>query len=263
MGGTGIRTGLLGTAATLILATGAPDLHGQWRDDGFREGRDIPSAGWFSVSFITADPLGEFGELVDVGLGAELEGNLALTRDGAVSLRGDVGFIVYGHERSSVCLAPPVGCRINVDLTTSNSIFFAGIGPEFVAPTGALRPYVNASAGFSYFVTHSSLDDDDWDGDDDFGTTRNFDDFVGAFRVGGGLRARLRGGANPILLDLGVQYHRNGTAEYLREGDIVDHPDGSITLFPNRTEADLMVYRIGVTFGFPRGGGDHDRRRRR
>ena len=37
---------------------------------------------------------------------------------------------------------------------------------------------------------------------------------------------------------------------YDAEGDILDHPDGSITLFPNRSEADLMTFRFGVSVGF-------------
>ena len=74
-----------------------------------------------------------------------------------------------------------------------------------------------------------------------------------AARVGGGLRFRL-GGPRSILLDLGAEYHRNGVAEYLREGDIVDNPDGTITILPNRSEANVVTLRIGVSMGFGRGG---------
>jgi hypothetical protein len=62
-----------------------------------------------------------------------------------------------------------------------------------------------------------------------------------------------------VLVDLGATYHRNGVAEYLRKGDIVDHPDGSIELFPNRTEANLVVFRVGVSFGLGGGSGRADR----
>ena len=38
--------------------------------------------------------------------------------------------------------------------------------------------------------------------------------------------------------------------EYLTEGDIVDHADGSITLYPNRSEANFITYHFGVTINF-------------
>ncbi len=67
----------------------------------------------------------------------------------------------------------------------------------------------------------------------------------------------------PIAINLGVEYHRNGVAEYLNEGDILDHPDGSITLFPNRTEANMLVLRLGVSFGLGGRSDDRDDRRSR
>ncbi len=212
--------------------------------------------GWVDLNIIGADPVGEFGELVDGGIGANVGGRLAIDRIGAVSLRLDGGFMVYGHERESLCFPPPIGCRIGADLTTTNHIAYLGVGPEFSLP-GAVSPYVFGTVGFSYFGTSSSLSG--LDDDENLFETRHYSDWVTATRFGGGIRARV-GATNsgPVAIDVGVEYHRNGVAEYLREGDILDHPDGSITLFPNRTEANMMVLRVGVSFGF--GGGNDDRR---
>ena len=41
-------------------------------------------------------------------------------------------------------------------------------------------------------------------------------------------------------------------ARYLTEGDIVDHPDGSISFLENRAEANMVVFRLGVSVGIPR-----------
>ena len=41
-------------------------------------------------------------------------------------------------------------------------------------------------------------------------------------------------------------------AEYLREGDIRDNQDGSITLFPVRSDTDLLTFHIGLTVGLVR-----------
>ena len=111
---------------------------------------------------------------------------------------------------------------------------------------------MNASLGFSAVVTTSSLGGDD--GYDDYASTTNFSDGVFAWRAGGGVRIRVNGGRKPVYLDFGVERHQNGIADYLTKGDILDHPDGSITLFPNRTEANLVTFRMGVSFGIPHRG---------
>jgi hypothetical protein len=54
--------------------------------------------------------------------------------------------------------------------------------------------------------------------------------------------------------DLGVRYHGNGEVEYLKEGDIQDNPDGTITITPTRSEANLLTFQIGVQIGTRAGG---------
>lgn len=116
---------------------------------------------------------------------------------------------------------------------------------------------MNASVGFAWFGTRSSLAGEaDYD---DFASTTNLSDLVAATRLGAGLRIRVKGGRKPIAVDLGVERHQNGVAEFLTEGDIVDHPDGSVTLHANRSEANLMAFRVGISIGVPR---DRDGRRR-
>ncbi len=51
---------------------------------------------------------------------------------------------------------------------------------------------------------------------------------------------RVSTGRTPVWLDFGVERHENGVAEFLTKGDIIDHPDGSITVLPNRSEANLV-----------------------
>jgi hypothetical protein len=55
-----------------------------------------------------------------------------------------------------------------------------------------------------------------------------------------------------VLLDLGVKYHGNGEVEYLKKGDIVDNPDGTITITPTRSQANLLTFQIGVQIGASR-----------
>lgn len=242
-----------GLAAVALLAVTAGGADAQRRD------RD--PAGYAGVSLIGGSPLGAMGDLVDGAIGAEFYGAIPIDPTGHLRLRGDLGFLVYGHERMRLCYAVPVGCRIEMDLNTTNSIFFGGLGPELVLARGDVEPYVNASFGFSYFSTMSSLSGES-DYEDYFNTT-NFSDAVFAWKAGAGVRVRVSGGRSPVSIDLGVERHENGVAEYLTKGDIEDHADGSITLYPNRTEANLMTFRLGVSVAIPRGGDDEGGRRER
>jgi len=215
--------------------------------------RRAESAGQFDLSFIAAAPTGELGYFFDQGFGAQFGASYPIDELGHVRLRADFGFLVYGIERQNYCFALPFGCRLNASLTTSNNIAFGGIGPEIVLMTGPVQPYLHASGGFSTFFTTSSLGDDDEYGDS-FSTT-HLSDVMFAWRAGGGVRVRVANGRKPVSLDFGVERHENGTAEFLRKGDVVDHPDGSITIYPNQSEANLVTFRFGVSIGIPRHGG--------
>lgn len=206
-------------------------------------------AGWVGIDLVVADPLSPLDLYFDNGFGAQIYGALPLEATPYLRLRADLGFVIYGDEHRSVCYGGNVGCRIDLDMNTTNSIVYGGVGPELVLATGSLEPYVYASFGFSYFVTRTSLR-----GSNDiesFASSTNYSDGMLAWRGGGGLRMRLSSGRTPVSLDLGAERHQNGVAEFLTKGDIIDNPDGSITVFPNRSEANLVTFRLGVTIGIP------------
>lgn len=209
--------------------------------------RGEPQGGW-GLSFVAAEPVGELALFFDRGFGAQIDGAWPMSSDGRVRLRGDIGFLIYGHEQMQYCYSVPIGCRIEADLVTTNDIFYAGVGPELAFPAGPLEPYAYATAGLSYFATISSLGDE-W-GYADWAETTNYSDLVIAWKLGGGMRLRVSRGSRPVALDFGVERHRNGIADFLTEGDIVDNPDGSLTLYPNRSEANLTTFRFGVSIGF-------------
>ncbi len=206
------------------------------------QGAGIPVRG--GLVGIYAAPIGEFEDFVDQGWGFGLHGVLPLDRDGIVGLRADGAYLVYGHERKSACLSQTVGCRIVVDVNTTNSIALAGLGPELSLPAGPLRPYVNARAGFAYIATTSSVEGTRTD--EDFASTTNLDDFVFSWGAGGGLAVAF---SRTVGMDIGLTWLDNGRARYLREGDIVDEPDGSIILSPVRSETDLVLFHVGISFG--------------
>jgi hypothetical protein len=198
-----------------------------------------------SGGFVVAQPVGEFSEHVGAGFGASVQALLRLDRAGVLSLRGDAGFVNYGNETRRMCFSATVGCRIQLDLRTSNNIGFVSVGPHLEAPLRAVRPFVHAGVGGTYFATMSSVRGTDRS--DNIARTTNFDDLTFGWLAGGGINVPVRRGVSPIHVQLAARYHGNGRAEYLREGDIEDHPDGSITMRPTRSEANLITYQIGVS----------------
>lgn len=189
-------------------------------------------------------PIGEFRDFVDQGWGVGIHGVLPLDAEGVIGLRADGAYLVYGHERKSACLSATVGCRIVVDVNTTNSIALAGLGPELSLPAGPIRPYVNARAGLAYIATTSSVQGTRTD--EDFASTTNLDDVVFSWGAGGGLSVAF---SRTVGLDLGVTWLDNGRARYLREGDIVDEPDGSIRFTPVRSDTDLVLFHVGLSVG--------------
>jgi hypothetical protein len=201
---------------------------------------------YFGVQALYGRPVGEFREYVQHGGG--LAANVAWPIPGArpIALRADGGFLVYGSERNRVCFSSTVGCRIQLDLTTTNSIAFLNAGPQLMVPSGPVRPYINGAVGFSYFATTSSVEGSN--DDEPFANTTNLDDVTLEWSGGGGVLINLSSGRNPVFLDIGARYNGNGEVEYLKKGDIRDTP-GGIEFTPTRSQANLITFQIGVTVG--------------
>ena len=194
-----------------------------------------------------AEPQGEFSNYIDQGWGGSIHYLLRLDQAGWLGLRSDAGLLNYGHERQRVLLSPTIGGRISVDLTTDNNIAFVGVGPQIGLPTGALRPYANGYAGVSYIFTESHVGGTS--SGESFASTTNFDDASFAYGGGAGLYIPVSRRSNPVSVDLGLTYRHNGVARYLRHGDIVDNPDGTITVFPVRSQTNLLTFHVGVSVG--------------
>ena len=239
-------------AAALLLAlpigVAAQDCDCDYDDDYYHDRR--PTGGYAGANLTIARTQGEFSDYVDGGVGGSAHYIHRFDRHGLLALRVDGGFVVYGYERFRVPLSPTLGGRILVDLSTSNNIAWIGVGPQIGVPAGWLQPYANAYAGYTYLSTTSSVSGTYYD--EQIATTTNFDDWSFSYGGGGGLYVPLRSGRRPISLDLGVRYHNNGVAEYLREGDIQDNQDGTITVFPVRSDTDLLTFHIGLSFGLVR-----------
>ena len=236
--------------AALALATAAAlaAAPSPCRAQSYDTPRQGPPRVFGGGELLYARPQGDFGDYVNQGWGAAGHILFAADRQGILALRIDGGFLQYGNERKRSCFSSTVGCRISVDVNTSNNIAFAGLGPQLMVPNGRFRPYVNGTAGFSYFFTQSSISGTN-DVNTSFANTTNFHDAVFSTAAGGGVYIPLTVRKTRFSIDVGARYHWNGRTRYLREGGITDLPDGSIQVEPIESRADLLSYHIGLSFG--------------
>jgi hypothetical protein len=212
-----------------------------------------PSRAYAGLALAYATPRGEFATQIDNGFGIHGHFLYDVTGGGWLGLRLEGDAILYGHERKRVPFSSTVGGRVEVDVTTSNSIASFGIGPQLGLPTGAVRPYVNGFAGVTLLSTTSSVQNVQHHHDGDpIASTTNHHDWTFAYGAGGGLVVPLRRGATPLSLDVGFVYRNSGEASYLRPGDITDNPDGSITIHPVSSRTDLTRLYIGISAGLSR-----------
>lgn len=195
---------------------------------------------------VIAQPYGDFADYVSVGFGLAGFFRVPLDESELLSLRIDLGALNYGTETRRVCLVTP--CLVEADLTTSNNILIGHVGPELGLQFGGRsRLYAGVGGGFGYFATTSTLENDG--SSESIASTTNFSDFGFAWNAGGGAQIRVSGGRTPVWIDLGVDYQGNGQREYLTEGDIDVREDGSVVFDPRRSDADVLLFRVGVSVG--------------
>lgn len=200
-----------------------------------------------------AQPVGAFADEVGAAGGLTIHGAYHVTP--AFSLRAEGNYLIYGHERrGDICAAGT--CRVRFNLDTKNQIASGFIGPQLEVPTGPVRPYVRAGAGFGYFFTTSSLSGT---ASEAFATSQNYHDGVFAWTGGGGLRLPFAISRVPVAVDLGARYQQNGEASYLRRGTgITDNADGTVRINPTRSDANFVLWHLGMAVTIP-----HSRHRER
>ena len=192
-----------------------------------------------------AQPVGGFRQNVGNAWGGGFAVRYRFGRLPALALRGDIGLLNYGNERKRVPLSPSLN-RVMVEQNTSNNIALFTVGPELALPVGPVRPYVYGFGGWSHFYTESSASDED--GGYTIANSVNFSDGGGAAGWGTGLRIPFRTGRTDWALDGGARFTRNWTRSYLRPGDVIDEPDGSLTFNTRRTDADFWQFHLGASF---------------
>lgn len=224
-------------ALGLAFALAAPGVVGAQSDPGGYSSLSVPLA--LEVGL----PQGAFAENVKVAGG--FGGGILWSVGGLVGLRSELGVSIYGSDTRRVPLGGGALGLVNVDVTTTNTIFNGGVGAQLGVPRRTVSPYLGGMIGFSSFTTSSSVSGTN-SSDEPFASSTNLSDGTFAKTVLGGLYVPIAGGK--AMLDLGVRHTWNGErVRYLTEGDISEDSNGDIVLSPRETRADLLTITLGVT----------------
>ena len=252
-------------AVTLVVPANAPAQ--QYDEDTRRRWSEV--SGNFMTYGQLAVPVGEFGGYVDLGGGLGVGSSFFIGGQRVVALRAEGSLVVYGIDTYNAPVSGSI--PISVRTRTTNSILSAGVGPQIYLLTGAVRPYVFGTFGFTSFVTetrvrgHSSTRS--WHGRlEPFASSLDLQDTGMAFNAGAGLSVEIHRGTLPIALDVAAVYQYNGIAEYRIKGDrdprYVDWDrwyrdalrsrryDRDRIGEPVVSEANLVTWRIGLSFGW-------------
>jgi len=179
---------------------------------------------------------GEFKSFVKAAGGIGGYFALPLDHGGGFAIRGD--FSVLYHNYDTWVLYPVV--------TTKSYVSTLRFGPQLAIGSGPIRLYGFVAGGFSYFSTDLDLDD----GCSCGVTTTLNDDFTWATEVGGGVRIAIRtpgATGRGLSLDLGARTLHNGQATYVTSAGITQNSDGSFTVRPIRSDANLLVFQVGFS----------------
>jgi hypothetical protein len=209
----------------------------------------VPSRFTLGGDAVMLQPKGDFAANIGRGWGFNGTGLFRVDRKGFVQLRLDGGIAQYGRETKNIPLNPITG-RVSLKVETSNMIGWAALGGQLQVPDGRFRPYVNGSVAYTDFSTQSSLTGTD----DSFGelSTRNQHDGSHAWIYGTGVNVPFGKKFTSGMLNFGARYYRGGEAAYLKKGDIIDNPDGTISFTPRRSRTDMIVWQLGASLTIPR-----------
>lgn len=221
-----------------MLVAGAAGAAAQRYRPGLREVRSPGTAG---INLVVALPIGAFEQNVEAAGGIDLFG--ALNMGGGLALRLEGSYLVYGSDNRYVA-QPYYPLAIN----TTYSIATVGFGPQLTLGTGPVRLYGFGLLGVSYLSATSSYRAGGC-GCNVIQSGTDFDDWTRAAQGGGGLLVSVRSRHAPIAVDLGARYLANDYAWYVTPGDVVPQPDGTVTVYPTRSRADLVLFHLGVVVG--------------
>jgi opacity protein-like surface antigen len=195
---------------------------------------------------IMAQPRRELAEYISNGWGGALNALIRVEPQGLLHVRFEGGSARYGRDEQEFSF----GGR-DYTVTTTNNIDWFGLGPQVMAPGGWVRPYASAGFSITRFRTTSVVSRRQFLEDEELGREDNASDFTTGWVFGAGLYVPF-GRGSPLSLNLGGRYHFGGEATFVREEDVRNAPLDSSTFPASRSNADFILWQLGLSFALPR-----------
>ncbi len=245
--------GRAGPTALILAITGVVSLAADGRAQTTEEPDRIRDRIFAGVAFGGAFAVGEFSDFVNLAGGAAFDLVFHLDDRRVWSLRTEVTFLEYGRQSRVERVSVPVIGNFDFTVTTTNQILAAQIGPQFTLPGSSVRPYFFGTGGFSNFRTSSGTeapeDEDALAADGPGPTETHFSKYTWSSTVGGGVLFRVHEGNHPVFIDVSAAYLANGRVRYVIKSGIQEATDGTLEISPIKSQANLIVLRLGVSVG--------------
>jgi hypothetical protein len=198
---------------------------------------------------IYGQPVGEFSQNVRRAFGLDGFGTLGIDPQGILSLRAEVGYQQYASKSEPFLVSTGFGL-VELESETKSGVLTMGIGPQLSAPAGPVRPYVAGTVGFARFATNTSISipaDRSQSGSKETLDDQTISsDFILSLAASAGIAFQVPAFGRGVQIDLGARYHRNGNAKYVTSEGVVYNGTGSPIVTATESEADFVVYRIGI-----------------
>lgn len=235
-----LRQARLAVVAASACLAAAPTLAAQARDLDPR----APTSLIFGIGYLRGFSRGTLGAAIgDLdGVGGYLV--YPLMRRGIVSARFDVGI---GSPPEETIMAPVAG-GAQLEVTTTSSVTYTGLGPQFNFSVGPLRPYVHAGAGITRLVydLFAAVQSGGVIGS---ATGSNTQTTFG-WLAGAGFRLPLIRGGGVVSLDAQAEYIGGASIDLPVRGSLAIDSTGTLTVGTTRGRVQVLGARVGIAVTF-------------
>jgi opacity protein-like surface antigen len=200
-------------------------------------------AGLMAGGYVTSGfALGDWADIAGFPLGIDATNVIHRNPKRPWSVRSNLG-LMYNFSRTVSVPSSNLAPNDALEVTTKNTSLQFGIGPEFSKPTGEVRPFIYATAGFDTYWTSSDLT----------GTVGGTNYFAKhgdsrmsfAWAAGLGIRRWVVPGE---AVELSAEYRSGSDHRYLKPDEITSS-GGVVSADRSSRTTDQILIRLGTVIG--------------
>jgi opacity protein-like surface antigen len=201
-------------------------------------GSGIMAGGYITSGF----SLGHWADIAGFPLGIDATNVIHRNPKRPWSVRNNLG-LMYNFSRTVDVPRSNIGPSDLLQVTTKNTSLQFGVGPEFSKPTGEMRPFVYATAGFDTYWTSSDLSGTV--GGLPYSAKHGDSRISFAWSAGAGIRRWLVAGE---AVELSAEYRSGSDHRYL-EPDQITTSGTTVNAMRDSHSHDQILIRLGTVIG--------------